>query len=73
MSETTKSEQPQDANPEDAIRELEDRLGPKLEEAKARLMTIDDKVKGFIRSNPGASLLGAAAFGFLVGRLVSKK
>lgn len=60
-------------NPEDPLRALEDRLGPKLEEAKARLENINEKTKSFIRENPGASLLGAAALGFLVGRLVSRK
>ena len=58
---------------QDPVKALEERLGPKLEEAKARLKNLDEKTKDFIRQNPGVSLLGAAAFGFLVGRLVSKK
>jgi len=65
--------QPSEQQAEDPLRALEERLGPKLEEAKARLETINEKTKGFIRDNPGASLLGAAAIGFLVGRLVSRK
>ncbi len=58
---------------QDPVKALEERLGPKLEEAKQRLENLNEKTKDFIRQNPGVSLLGAAAFGFLVGRLVSKK
>ena len=58
---------------DEQVKALEERLGPKLEEAKQRLSNLNERTKGFIRDNPGASLIGAAALGFLVGRLVSRK
>ncbi len=67
------SVEPKSQHEEDPVKVLEDRLGPKLEEAKQRLSNLNERTKDFIRENPGASLIGAAAFGFLVGRLVSRK
>ena len=57
-------------NPMQAAQE---RLGPRLDEAKQQLDTVNRKVQAFVRENPGTSLLGALALGFVVGRLVSKK
>lgn len=55
------------------VEPLIDRLGPRIEEAKAQLSEINEKVKGFIRKNPGASLLGAVAIGYLVGKWASRR
>lgn len=54
------------------LKELGDRLGPKLEEARARLEEANERAKGFIRRNPGACLAGALALGFLLGRWASR-
>jgi ElaB/YqjD/DUF883 family membrane-anchored ribosome-binding protein len=58
---------------EEAIHQLEERLGPQLEEAKEQLGKLNARVKGFIVKNPGACLLGAVAVGYLVGRLAARK
>jgi hypothetical protein len=58
--------------PAEPLQELTERLGPKLEEAKARLVDANEQVKGFITRNPGSCLLGAAALGYLVGRWASR-
>jgi ElaB/YqjD/DUF883 family membrane-anchored ribosome-binding protein len=55
------------------LEDLREKLEPKLEEAKEQLGELSDKVVSFIKKNPGTSLLGAAAVGFLLGRLASRK
>jgi ElaB/YqjD/DUF883 family membrane-anchored ribosome-binding protein len=59
-----------DAQP---FKELADRLGPKLEEVQERLEATNEQVKSFIKKNPGTVLLGAAALGFVIGRLASRR
>ncbi len=58
---------------DESLRDLQERLAPKLEEAKERLADANEKVKGFIRENPGVTLLGAVAIGFVIGRLASRR
>ncbi len=58
---------------DDAVKAFQERLGPKLKEAGDQLATVNEKVKHFIRENPGTCLLGALAIGFVVGRLASRK
>ena len=57
----------------ETIRELEDRFAPKIEEAKEQLGVINNKLKGFIRENPGTSLLAAVGIGYLIGKLASRR
>lgn len=57
----------------DTMRELEEKLAPRLEEAKEQLELLNVRVKGFIRRNPGTSLLCAIGVGYLIGRLASRK
>jgi ElaB/YqjD/DUF883 family membrane-anchored ribosome-binding protein len=52
---------------------LKEKLEPKLEEAQEQLQKMNERAKRFIKENPGASLLGAAALGFLLGRWASRK
>jgi hypothetical protein len=54
------------------LRERSERLGPKLEEAQARLTEANERIKRFIRDNPGSCLVGAAVLGFVVGRWASR-
>ncbi len=67
---------PQSSPPEheagEPFKELSERLGPKLEEAQARLREANEQVKGFIKENPGSCLLGAAVLGFVIGRWASR-
>lgn len=57
----------------DPLRELHERLGPQLEQAQAQLMEVNERLKDFIKKNPGSTLLGAAAIGFLVGKWASRR
>ncbi|HKD38848.1 MAG TPA: hypothetical protein VKB87_01040 [Myxococcaceae bacterium] len=54
-------------------REVEERLGPQIEEAKKNLNDLNTRIKSFIRERPGMCLLGALAFGFIVGRIASRR
>ncbi len=65
---------PMPSEPEsDAFRDLQERLGPQLEQAQAQLQQVNERVKDFIKKNPGSTLLGAAAIGFLVGKWASRR
>lgn len=57
----------------DAVRDLEERFAPRIEEAREQLSLANVRVKGFIRQNPGTTLLCAAGVGYLIGRLASRK
>jgi ElaB/YqjD/DUF883 family membrane-anchored ribosome-binding protein len=57
----------------EALHDLEDRFAPKIEEAKQQLNAINGKVKGFIRENPGTTLLAAVGIGYLIGRMASRR
>ncbi len=61
------------SNPAAILGEVSERLAPKLEEAQAQLAAVNNRVKGFIRAYPGATLLGVAGLGFIIGRLASRK
>ncbi len=65
----------QEATPtlEDTLKAVEERLGPRLQEAQAQLKSFNDQAKTFVRKNPGVALAGALAIGFLVGRWASRK
>lgn len=64
--------QPEGETP-DPMRDLQERLGPQFEQAQAQLMEVNERMKDFIRRNPGSVLLGAAAIGFLVGKWASRR
>ena len=57
----------------ETIRDLEERFAPKIEEAKEQLHAMNGRIQGFIRENPGTSLLAAVGVGYLIGRLASRK
>jgi ElaB/YqjD/DUF883 family membrane-anchored ribosome-binding protein len=55
-------------------RELADLSRAKLEEIKKKsLEELFDDTKKYIRENPGKTLLGALAAGFLLGRLLRRR
>jgi hypothetical protein len=58
---------------DDMQKKVEERLFPKLKEAQAKLDQTNDRVKGFIRKNPGAVLLGAGLLGFALGRWAARR
>jgi ElaB/YqjD/DUF883 family membrane-anchored ribosome-binding protein len=53
-------------------REIQNRVAPQLDEARRELDSLNDKVAGFIKQRPLASLAIALAAGFLVGRIASR-
>lgn len=58
--------------PEALAEMARERLGEKLEEAQEQLERVNERAQSFIRKHPGASLLGAAALGYLIGKLVRR-
>lgn len=44
----------------------------KIEDARAALSDADRKVRGFVQEHPVATLVGALALGYVVGRLLRK-
>ena len=58
---------------QDRAREVQDRVGPQLEQARQELADLNRRLGSFIRENPGTCLLGALAFGFIVGKIVSRR
>jgi len=57
----------------ETMRDLEERLAPKIEEAKAQLNQVNNRLKGFIRENPGTSLMCAIGVGYVIGKLASRR
>ncbi len=54
-------------------REVQERIGPQIDEAKRNLNDLNTRIKAFVRERPGLCLLGALAFGFVVGRIASRR
>jgi len=58
---------------QEKAREIQERLGPQIEEAKRGLSDLNTRIKAFVRERPGVCLLGALALGFVVGRIASRR
>lgn len=71
MDQTTPETAPQRF--EQTMKAVEERLGPRLQEAQAQLKSVNTQMKAFVRKNPVVSLAGAIAVGFLVGKWASRK
>jgi ElaB/YqjD/DUF883 family membrane-anchored ribosome-binding protein len=72
MSDAQQQPQPEAARP-DPVEDLKARLAPQLEQAQEQLAEVNEKVKDFIKKNPGTTLLAAAAVGFLIGKWASRR
>jgi ElaB/YqjD/DUF883 family membrane-anchored ribosome-binding protein len=57
---------------EKTARELEDRIRPQIDEAKKKVSDLNVRAVNYIKANPGKSLLGALAAGFIIGRIASR-
>ena len=57
---------------EDTAREIGERVRPQIEEAKRRMSEMNGQVTDYIKDNPGKCLIGAMAFGYLVGKIASR-
>ncbi len=58
---------------QDRAREVQARLAPQIDEARQNLADFNERAVRFIKERPGTALLGALAFGFIVGKLVSRR
>ena len=72
-SAATRKQSDEASNPTVILGDVSERLAPKIEEAQAQLAAVNNRVKGLIRAYPGATLLGVAGLGFIIGRLASRK
>jgi ElaB/YqjD/DUF883 family membrane-anchored ribosome-binding protein len=57
---------------EAAISEAGERAKPQLEDARRHLSSLSGKVTDYIKENPGRSLLGALAIGFVIGKIARR-
>jgi len=48
-------------------------LRPRIEELRARMETLNDRVKGFIKEHPAACLMGAMGLGYLFARIARRR
>ena len=69
--ETSQTHLPQQM--QDKARELQQRLGPQLEQARQNLADLNTRVVAFVKERPGTCLLGALAFGYVVGKIASRR
>jgi ElaB/YqjD/DUF883 family membrane-anchored ribosome-binding protein len=56
----------------DAARDIQNRVGPQLDDARRELDSLNQRVAGFIKERPVTSLAIAVAAGFVIGRIVSR-
>ena len=48
-------------------------LGRRIEELKERIVSLNDRVKGFIKDHPAACLMGALGLGYLFARIARRR
>ncbi len=61
------------SQPQDKVRDLQARVAPQIDEVREKLSDLNTRVTSFIRERPGTCLLGALAFGYVVGKLASRR
>jgi hypothetical protein len=54
------------------LAEITNRFAPQIEGVRHAVETYGEEATKVIRKNPGASLVGALALGFIVGRIISR-
>ncbi len=54
-------------------RDGDDGLRPRIEELKARIVSLNDRAKGFIKEHPAACLMGALGLGYLFARIARRR
>jgi hypothetical protein len=50
-----------------------DGLRPRIEELKERIVSLNDRAKGYIRQHPAACLGAALGLGYLVARIARRR
>jgi hypothetical protein len=58
---------------QDRTRDIQERVGPQIDQARAALADWNQRAVSFIRERPGTCLIGALAFGYVVGKIVSRR
>jgi len=48
-------------------------LRPRIEEVWERLLSLNDRAKGFIKEHPAACLMGALGLGYLFARIARRR
>jgi hypothetical protein len=74
--ETTMSEEQATARPNNGPNDGNDGNDgwrPRIEELKGRIVSLDDRAKGFIKEHPEACMLGALGLGYLFARLARRR
>ena len=56
----------------DKARDIQNRVGPQMEEARRELDSLSQRVSGWIKERPVTSLAIALAAGFVIGRIASR-
>ncbi len=52
--------------------EGDDGLRPRIQELKERIVSLNDRAKGFIKAHPAACLMGALGIGYLFARIARR-
>ena len=58
---------------QDKARDLQARITPTIEDARKNIGQFNTRAVAFIKENPGTCLIGALAFGFVVGRIAARR
>jgi hypothetical protein len=58
---------------QDRAREMQARVAPQIDQARQNLTDLNQRITTFVRQNPGTCLIGALAFGFIVGKIASRR
>jgi len=58
---------------ENSVKDVGERIRPRIEDAKRRLGEVDGRITGFIKDHPAACLVGAVALGYLVARVARSR
>jgi hypothetical protein len=48
-------------------------LRPRIEELKERIVSLNDRAKGFIKEHPAACLMGALGVGYIFARIARRR
>jgi hypothetical protein len=72
MGEEQATGRPNDG-PNDDPHDDNEGLGQRIEELKDRIVSLNERAKGFIKEHPGACLMGALGVGYLFARLARRR
>ena len=56
-----------------SVEDMGERIRPRIEDAKRRLVRLNDQVTDFNKEHPAVCLVGAVALGYLVARVARSR